>query len=275
MDLRTEHELPEDALVDAVGRFEFTDDEILRTDVEGRSVADTPRQLVGCYLSESYGPGFDRETGDYLRGDGEWRQEERLWARMQSNLITILIASQYGFSLDWKENVWRVPRRASLGLRVHGYEVDVEPVVGDTLLGYYDADHYEAFWMVLSDADTGEELGRRAFRAPPGVDQRTHEVGTVALNHAFLLDRGIEVVRLVPRDEANVFAVFETDLLDRMEDEYGQGIGLFGAELVRRGDDLDAMAVRGYDSSQATDHEAAFGVPEPADTLHLEDVVVP
>jgi hypothetical protein len=265
MGLRAEYDDPLKALVAGFGMFGF-DDETIRSSVE--SVApegaayETAEAYVRAHLDEVWGhPGKEYPA-------------EELWEKVPQLAYDLFPT---GFMLDWKWHTFRVATLAERELEHYGYATDVAFITEENATSKYphlSTAHPEAFYVVLNDARTGEELERVSFRPPPAITDRdavmNHYATAFAMNETLLRDRDVELVELVgyPGDHTK-FAVVETERLDELEEAYGDGCPLFGQELVNRDFALDALAQ--YDPESASSHEDAFGVPEPDETFKLED----
>lgn len=260
--LRDQFEDPAEAVVEGLYELGFDDTDILGgvPDLEPDPADfDSPVEYLRDHEHTVYGP-FDESS------------EERKWERA-TGLFDVAIPS--GFALDWKWHAHKVASQASRGLELFGHEMTTRIPTSDRNYLEPKSKHPPVFYVELYEKDDEKIRDEVVIRLPPSKSERSailnHEAVAEALNRTLLDDLGLELVWrcALPGDRAP-FAILEKDRLNELQSTYGEGVSLFGKEVFERG--LLERALEGYAPENAVDHEAEFGVPEPAETFKVEEL---
>lgn len=266
MTFRDKHSDPFEALMDAMALFGFEDADIVKKGFADSFEAETAREAAVQQFQEAFGRGY--ESGTSPDPDDVWVVIEELFDAG--------IPARFG--LDHSVHAHKVAMRLRLATEVYGYEVDVTlPAQPEAKYPTLSTKHPEAFVVTISETETGEVVGERAIRPYPcgteHVAVTQHDGVAASLNHAILFDLGLEIVAPDPSlTEHSRYRVFNREVLDRLESQYGENLPIFheNQPLINRG---FPSSLESYKPENATNHEAKFGIPEPENTFKLEDTL--
>lgn len=263
MTLREEYDDPFDAAVAAFELFGFDEAAVRQADIPAARDPDTAREALIAHFQEGYGyPGTEPDV-------------EAAWERIEDWFLTAFPTS---FGADFKVHAHEIPKRLTLVLDHWGYDAEVTlPAQPDEPYPSLSGEHPEAFVVTITEAETGETVSERSLRLYPHATEtlavRDHTGAAELCTQTVLADLGLEIVGArEPLGDSTPLLVVERDRLDALEAEYGPEIRLFHDDepLVYRPLHDEYSGFDDYDPENATDHEDAFGVPEPADTFRLE-----
>lgn len=189
----------------------------------------------------------------------------------EAEILTDLVAeSPRGINADWKYSAETAEWQLSSVAEEFGYRIEFRSLGDEHIATSTSATHPQAFEIARIDPDGDERTV--PFRYPPRErdSHLNYHALAEAVDRELLLPVGLRLVELLGRSGDNFrWFLFEIEQLRELEGRFGEGLPIRGDPLVDSGPFVDA-ALADYDPDCALDHEAAYGVPEPADTVKIE-----
>lgn len=265
MTLKAEFDDPFLAAAEAASLLGFDEETMLAAKPPEARDAEAVSEIFRTMFQEGHGyPGTEPDT-------------ERAWQTIRDDFLVCLPTR---LTPDYKVHAHRVAARMTNVLDVWDFDLQVSLASqSDERRPALSGPHPEAIVVRLTDLETGDTLREVPLRLFPHKNEwlatTDHVAMAALLNHGLLYDSGLELVahNESPGDHTPLL-LLERDRLDTLEERYGEGIPLFhrGDPLIDR--DLfeyGSLASR-YVPENETDHERAFGVPEPDGTVRLESL---
>jgi len=262
MTVAEEYDDPFDAAIHGFELLGFDEAAVRESDFPAATDPDTAREALVAHVQDSYA---------YSGADSN---QNTAWETIEN---WFLVSFPTRVIVDWKAHAHKIPQKLGLVLDHWGYDIEVTlPAQPDARFPLLSGEHPEAFVVTVTDVETDETVTEQAVRLYPHTNEQTavldHVAAAVLSNETVLAELGLEIVgsRTPPGDHISLLVV-ESDRIDALEAQYGPELPLFHHDepLIER-PLYDDETFSDYDPDNATNHEEAFGVPEPADTVRLE-----
>lgn len=243
-------------IVAVLRQLGLEDSDICAAAIEALDSVTEPIDAVAIHGTRLYDLGTERQRENAPTG----------------TLQTVLSESPLGLTLDHTYHHKRnLEHNIDSIVEPFGYRFEFEPIGCDQWIEPTSEAHPRAFRLTARD-ETGEIVATAPFRYPP-VDSDWYKTNNLpalalALNRTVFAEIDIQLRCLAHGDDAHRWIAIDRQTLETLETEYGPRLEMFAAALVEC--EPHSGWYQWYDPSIATDHEAQFGVSEPAETFRPE-----